>query len=310
MSTHAAGTAARPRRSSSCCDSVARELLSKFPGRPLAPIRVSRSTNAPVALYDRGPGGEYRIELSASGAAPGPYVYEFAHEFCHVLANYERHRHHAVTRNHQWFEEAICEVASLYVLKALSTTWLRSPPSPELAAPCASARPRSRSASSANRTAACRAGTTLASWYRDAGRQLRGSAYDRNRNEIVANLMLPLFEENPDLWEAIGFLNLDAPGDSFQQYLQNWLDNAPPRYKDVIRYAISLFFAREPTPQRVQSDLPLRPLELIVTFGPGGGADGMARKLAELLEPVVGRSGAGEQRGGRRVAMPGSHGCC
>ncbi len=266
---------------------VAGELLSKFPGRPLAPILVSRSMRAPVALYDRGPGGEYRIELSASGAAPGPYVYEFAHEFCHVLANYERHRHHAVTRNHQWFEEALCEVASLYTLKALSAAWQRDAPSPELAA----AAPRLREIAQRFELESHRrlpAGMNLARWYQDASQRLSGSAYDRNRNEIVANLMLPLFEENPDLWEAIGFLNLDAPGASFQQYLQNWLDNAPPRYKDVIRYTISLFFAREPTPQRVRADLPLRPLELIVTFGPGGGADGMARKIAELLEPVIG----------------------
>jgi tripartite-type tricarboxylate transporter receptor subunit TctC len=89
------------------------------------------------------------------------------------------------------------------------------------------------------------------------------------------------------LWEAIGFLNLDAPGTSFQQYLQTWLDNAPPRYKDVIRYSMTLFFARE-TQAGAPARYPQRPIEIIVTFGPGGGADGMARKLGALLEPLLG----------------------
>ena len=267
-------------------DAVAGELLSKFPGRPLAPIRVSHSTQAPVALYERGPGGEIRIELTASGADAGPYVYEFAHEFCHVLSNYERHPHHDVTRNHQWFEEALCEVASLYTLKTLAQAWQTKAPNAELAA----AAPQLRQIAERFEQESHRklpAGTTLASWYRESGEQLARGAYQRGSNEVVANLLLPLFEENPELWEAIGFLNLDAPGTTFQQYLQTWLDNAPPRYKDVIRYTMTLFFARPAAPGSTAS-FPQRPIEIIVTFGPGGGADGMARQLAALLEPLLG----------------------
>jgi tripartite-type tricarboxylate transporter receptor subunit TctC len=69
--------------------------------------------------------------------------------------------------------------------------------------------------------------------------------------------------------------------------LQTWLDNAPPRYQDVIRYAMTLFFARESAAGST-APFPQRPVEIIVTFGPGGGADGMARQLAALLEPLLG----------------------
>lgn len=34
-------------------------------------------------------------------------------------------------------------------------------------------------------------------------------------------------------------------------------------------------------------DYPSRPIDMIVNFGPGGGADGMGRMVARLLEPVV-----------------------
>jgi tripartite-type tricarboxylate transporter receptor subunit TctC/ABC-type nitrate/sulfonate/bicarbonate transport system substrate-binding protein len=268
-------------------DAVAAELMARFPGRPLAPIRVARSAQAPAALYERGPDGEIRIELAAGGNDAGAYVYEFAHELCHVLANHERHPHHAVTRRHQWFEEALCEVASLYTLRALARAWQHAAPSAALAA----AAPQLEQIAERLQQETHRrlpAGSTLASWYRASSEALGRGAYQRERNEVVANLMLPLFEENPELWEAIGFLNLDAPGESFQQYLQNWLDNAPPRYKDAIRYKMMLFFARETGPGSGPAPFPLRPLELIVTFGPGGGADGMARALAGLLEPLLG----------------------
>jgi tripartite-type tricarboxylate transporter receptor subunit TctC len=43
-------------------------------------------------------------------------------------------------------------------------------------------------------------------------------------------------------------------------------------------------------PAQAQSDYPNRPIELIVTFGPGGGADLMGRKMAQLLEPELGVS--------------------
>ena len=129
-----------------------------------------------------------------------------------MLANYERHRHHAVTRNHQWFEEAMCEVASLYTLKALSG---------RLAACRAQRRnwlPRRRGCAeiaqrfqreSHRRLPPGRDARELVP--RHAAGSCAAVAYDRDRNEIVANLMLPLFEENPELWGAIGFLNLDAP---------------------------------------------------------------------------------------------------
>lgn len=36
-----------------------------------------------------------------------------------------------------------------------------------------------------------------------------------------------------------------------------------------------------------QDNYPSRPIEMIVTFGPGGGADAMGRKMSQLLEPVL-----------------------
>ena len=43
-------------------------------------------------------------------------------------------------------------------------------------------------------------------------------------------------------------------------------------------------------PAQAQADNPSRPVEVIVTFGPGGGADLMGRQMARQLEPLLGVS--------------------
>lgn len=42
-------------------------------------------------------------------------------------------------------------------------------------------------------------------------------------------------------------------------------------------------------PAAVQAEerYPSRPIEMVVTFGPGGGADAMGRKMSQLLEPIL-----------------------
>ena len=47
-------------------------------------------------------------------------------------------------------------------------------------------------------------------------------------------------------------------------------------------------FLHSPAP--AQADYPSRPIETIVTFGPGGGADLMGRQMARLIEPLLGVS--------------------
>jgi putative tricarboxylic transport membrane protein len=42
-------------------------------------------------------------------------------------------------------------------------------------------------------------------------------------------------------------------------------------------------------PAAAQEKFPARPIELIVPFGPGGGADQLARLTGKLLEPVIGQ---------------------
>jgi hypothetical protein len=219
---------------------VAAEFLQHHPEREIPSIIVRHSNEMPVVLYDKGPNGEYIVYLCARGRHWYQYVYEFAHELGHILSHYERHAHSEVARRHQWFEEALCEVASLYALKRVGMHWDASAPYAHWGMdPVAFRRYAERFLSEPHRKLT--PGVTLAQWFEANKNDLAKSAYSRRQNEVVANLLLPLFEENPEIWEALAYLNPTAFEERFEDHLQAWHDNAPEPYKDIIMYTMHMF---------------------------------------------------------------------
>jgi len=107
---------------------VADELLTHVPKKLNTPIVVTHTHRQPMALYDKGPGGEYQVHLHARNRRWHEYVYEFAHELCHIMSNYEENVGADTTRYNQWFEETLCETASLHTLKSVAETWEANAP--------------------------------------------------------------------------------------------------------------------------------------------------------------------------------------
>jgi tripartite-type tricarboxylate transporter receptor subunit TctC len=58
--------------------------------------------------------------------------------------------------------------------------------------------------------------------------------------------------------------------------------------KTTVLLAVSAALGWSATAVQAQDKYPSRPVELIVTFGPGGGADTMGRKMSQLLEKSMG----------------------
>lgn len=229
---------AKPEEIEAVLYSVAAEMLPHFPGTRLYPMIVSHTNDAPRVLYDRGSKNEYRVLLTAKDRKWSHYAYEFAHELSHILTNYQHHVNLKMTKHHQWFEETLCEVASLYALKMLGRSWQNSPPfaswaqhAPEFDAFVL------RFLNEPHRNIP----TPLAVWFSEKSDTLQKNPYERKHNEVVANLLLPLFEENPEVWDAIAYLNMAKPGDSFRDYLLTWRDNAPEQHRDLIVYLMALF---------------------------------------------------------------------
>lgn len=60
------------------------------------------------------------------------------------------------------------------------------------------------------------------------------------------------------------------------------------RLKSVVPFVVVSVLGLGALPALAQNKYPNRPIELVVTFGPGGGADAMGRKMSQLLEKGMG----------------------
>mgnify|MGYP000906817881 CR=1 FL=1 len=218
--------------------SVADEMLSRLPGRLKAPIVVTHTDGPPVAEYGRGSQGEYRIRLHAQGENWHLYAYEFAHELCHVLSNHDAH---VAAHDNQWFEETLCETASLFTLKNVAQRWEQAPPGPQWQAEAVRLRAFfDLLIAEGHRRLPPEA--PLTTWLHDNEEALRRNPYLRQKNEVLANLLLPLFERNPENWQALSYMNLD-PGDarsSLRSYLGQWYGNTPLAHRDLVAGVLAL----------------------------------------------------------------------
>lgn len=220
--------------------STARDLLKYLPNRRLKPIIVEYDEDGPVTLYRKGPNGEYIIQLDVRGRYWAQLAYQFSHELCHVLSNYENLR---VSENpNQWFEEALGETASLFTLRQMATTWKTSPPYPNWKsyAPSLFRYAEDRRTQNGRQLPS---NMTLAQWYRANREKLRADYSLRDKNAVVADQLLPLFEQYPQNWEAVSYLNRGEPDTthSFEKYLNNWYLHAPEKRKGFISKVINMF---------------------------------------------------------------------
>jgi len=207
--------------------SAAGELWTLFPDRRLAPILV-QPKGGPIVLFERGPAGEYRVRLDTGRLYWAQYAFQFAHEFCHILCGYVDE-----DTSNKWFEESLCETASLFVLRRMAKTWKTAPPYPHWKdfAPHLGQYARDRLDE-----VHLPAGTTLAEWYRRHADQLRKAPCQRDLNRVVASALLPLLEKHPDHWEAATWLNAGASKEPrpFERYLADWRAHCPDKHKPFV----------------------------------------------------------------------------
>ncbi|HYF00449.1 MAG TPA: hypothetical protein VEJ18_16135, partial [Planctomycetota bacterium] len=227
--------AANPADIRAVCRSAAEVLLRHVPGRRLDPISLTHSPDkGPMVIYGRGGKGERRVLLSPKDTYWARFAYQFAHELAHILCGYRDG-----DPSNQWFEESVCEAASLFALRRMAEAWKTRPPyanwkgyADELARYAderiASVPPRRES---------------LARWYRGHELLLREKADDRPKNQVVAVALLELLEKDPSGWRAFGALNdrKTAAVRSFGAYLRDWHDAAAEADRPFVRAVAALF---------------------------------------------------------------------
>ena len=210
--------------------SAADSLLENIPGVSLDPIILENSSDGPVVLFQRGSNNEYQVKINIGDTFWAQLVYQFSHEFMHILSNYGR----TESDSNQWFEEALCEAASIHAVKRLSVVWETNPPLPHLQSFAPSMKDYYNNLI-AEPHRYLQSGDSIANWYQREQVSLRNDAGQRDKNEVLGTKIYQFFEESPDRWRAVRYINMSNVNGqiTLKQYLTDWQTHLPDDLKYV-----------------------------------------------------------------------------
>jgi hypothetical protein len=208
--------------------SAAGALWPYFPDRASPKFVVQRGTAGPIVHFQRNVAGETVMQLDTQDRHWAQAVYQFSHEFCHILANFDED----YTGN-LWFEEALCETASLFALKTLGRAWRERPPYPNWQSYAAELEKYAQEVIKSRKPLNF---NDLQAFCAKNEAKLRTNPTNRALTGSVAVALLPHFEAVPQRWEAVTWLNSkpSPSGESFPEYLDKWESAAPSRHKAFI----------------------------------------------------------------------------
>lgn len=207
---------------------------------------VYRSESNPITLFDHRKDGRVAIGLNTEGRYWSQYAYQFSHEFCHALAGHSNEWRKTWIRerkaNH-WLEESLCETASLFALRAMAKSWQTTPPYPNWKSYGekleAYAADRLKKVAEAKKE-----GFTFAAWLKENEPAMRENSTDRDKNNIVAAELLPLFEATPSGWESLVSFNRTEKRDakkSLAKHFADWSAVAPAEQREFIGRVAGVF---------------------------------------------------------------------
>jgi hypothetical protein len=221
------------------------ELWRYCPRTHLEGIDVYHRLDHPQTNFQRTQDGRIVIGLAARDTHWAQYSFQFAHEFCHALANFSNNPNRLESYPspaNYWLEESLCETASLFTLRAMSRSWQTNPP--------VSARrdyARSLNDYAAQRIALAEhqfpAGQNFLDWFHEHQPAMRKNSAVWDWNTIVAIELLPLFEAKPRGWEAVTFLNLgsQSTNESLAQHLTEWRSQCPEDLRPFVNRIATVF---------------------------------------------------------------------
>lgn len=216
------------------CASAAGTIWAQLPDDGFAPIIVQRGKASPITLFKRGEGNEYVVHLNTGGRAWAQCAYQFAHEFCHIVCNYRN-----VDNPQMWFEETLCETASLFALRRMGVEWQTKPPYSNWKSYSKSlagyANDRIKQLDGEEKS--------VADFYRAHEADFKKSATNRPLNGYIASKLLPLFEKTPASWQALRYINLGPATEnkSLKTYLSGWHNRVPAEHKPFVKSVAAQF---------------------------------------------------------------------
>ncbi|MDG2399354.1 MAG: hypothetical protein P8M04_02160 [Akkermansiaceae bacterium] len=196
---------------------------------------VSKHERGPITLFQRTPRGEIAIQLNSGDYYYSQCIYQFAHELAHVRADFQPIEH-----ENKWLEETLCETASLFVLRKLSKEWEENAPNNALKnyrkhlATYAATVMKSRETLTTE---------TSPAFYRKHQETLRKSATEREINGAYANLLLPLFEKEPEHWKVLPKFPR-IKGSTLAKHFAAWRKATSKNHHDFLNQFEALFLKK------------------------------------------------------------------
>ena len=202
-------------------DLTAKQLFPSTQKRNWNSILVMQSKTGPMVLFERGQMGEYIVYLDTNGRYWCQYVFQFAHEIGHIICGY-----HKKNQKHLWFEETICEVASLFALQSMGKGWKDAPPFPNLKSYADEFNKYARKRMNKN---SFFEPSKFHHWFLQNKYDLVKNPVDRSMNRKMATVLLSYFTNDSFSWSACLHLNKakNYNTDDFDQYLSNWKESCP-----------------------------------------------------------------------------------
>lgn len=170
------------------------------------------------------------IILNANMIYWSQIAYQYCHELCHYCIL------EGIPQEFKWFEESICELASVYFMKKLSDIWSRHNFFPEYSH---SIEEYADSILTDDRCAAINISDLLhnSAFFQEMSKD----QYLRDNNRTVAKFLLKYFNENSILWSQVPKLSLIKNVYSFESFLLEWSNITDPSAKNSILSILSGF---------------------------------------------------------------------
>lgn len=222
----------------------AKSVMDSYIGDFIEPISVIHYNHiyCPMVFYEKGDQGEFIISLGSHDTQYGRYIYQFAHEYCHIRTNY-----HDNNLKLGWFEESICETSSLFFLDIMAPIWKNEVPYEHMREYDYILSDYSHNAKSLPEKTLPK-DLSFQEWYTKQKIIFETAPFDKHnqrRNEycIIAKQILPLFHQYPELWNLLTYWNkweLDS-NDFIDNAFIKWLSILPEEKKSVAQKLINIF---------------------------------------------------------------------
>ena len=215
-----------------------------------AGFEIVHREKTPITQHERSREGAIVVGLAAEGYLWSRYAYQFAHEFCHALISHSNDWHRLWRKTehaNQWLDEASCETASLFSLRAMARSWKTNPPYRNWKgyAPSLASYAQARMDDPKHRLPA---GTSFADWFAAELPGLRKAWSQREKNTLIAQQLLPLFEAQPQGWESLTTLKRGGRDvdKSLAKHLTEWHANAPAEQRAFVGKIAAVFGVKLP----------------------------------------------------------------